>query len=314
MKILITGISGFIGSNLAEYFLDLGHDVIGIDNFNDYYDVSLKRLNAEDVKKRGGKIIEADLNAPLSDLLPSDVDYIFHLAAQPGIAAHVTLEEYVQNNIFATQNLLDWTLARARNLKLFVNIATSSVYGKEATLPEDAEPRPISYYGTTKLAAEQLVLGLVRTGQLKACSFRCFSVYGPRERPEKLYTKLIRSIYEKTSFPLYQGSEHHSRSFTYVGDIVEGLTSVIGKEVLCNGEIFNIGSDHEHTTGDGIRLIERIIGMKAVIDHIPPRRGDQLRTAAIIGKAKRVLGYLPRTDLESGLREQVRWYREKFLD
>ncbi|MFD0861302.1 NAD-dependent epimerase/dehydratase family protein [Sungkyunkwania multivorans] len=313
MKILITGVAGFIGSHLAEHLASEGHEVVGVDNFNDYYDVSLKRLNASQVREKGVTIIEANLNDDLEAVLPSGFDYVYHLAAQPGIAAHISLEEYVNNNIFATQKLLAWTLKYNPEVKLFVNIATSSIYGLEATLPETAEVKPISFYGSTKLAAEQLVLGLARTKQMNTCSIRCFSVYGPRERPEKLYTKLIKAIFEGTRFPLHQGSEKHSRSFTYVGDIVKGLAAVIGKETICNGEIFNIGSDQEFTTGEGIALIEKIIGKKAMIQHTAPRPGDQLRTTAIIDKARKLLNYDPTTEFEEGLKQQVAWYRANFV-
>ncbi len=312
MKILVTGAAGFIGSHLAESLVSQGHEVFGVDNFNTYYDQGLKRLNAKHIVANGVQLIEADLNDTLDDVLPENVEYVFHFAAQPGIAAHVTLEQYVQNNIFATQNLLNW-VSKFSAEAFFVNIATSSIYGTEATLPEDAEVKPISFYGSTKLTAEQLVLGMARVRQLKACSMRLYSVYGPRERPEKLYTKLIKAIFENEPFPLFEGSEKHSRSFTYVGDIVKGLESVIGKEDICNGEIFNIGSDKEYTTQQGIELIEKIIGKKAVIERTPPRPGDQLRTTAVIDKARKLLGYEPATEFEEGLRKQVEWYKKYFL-
>lgn len=313
MKILVTGAVGFIGSHTAEYFANEGHQVYGLDNFSSYYDPALKKLNLIDIEKAGVTFIEVDLNDGLKEKLPADFDYIFHFAAQPGISATTSLNEYVQNNIFATQNLLNWVKETSPNLKLFVNIATSSIYGKEATLPETAVPMPVSYYGTTKLAAEQLALGEQRAGKLNACSLRLYSVYGPRERPEKLYTKLIKSIYDQTEFPLFKGSEKHSRSFTYVGDIVKGMAAVIGKEKKINGEIINIGSDIEYTTQQGIELIEKIIGLKAKIEVTPPRPGDQLRTTALIVKARKLLAYEPETSFEAGLEAQVEWYREKFL-
>jgi len=313
MKILVTGAAGFIGSHTAEYFAKQGHQVYGLDNFDAYYDLSLKKLNQEDIVKAGVHFIEADLLDDLSLKLPRDFDYIFHYAPQPGISATTALSEYVRNNIFATQNLLEWVYTSSPDLKLFVNIATSSIYGKLATLPETAVPEPISFYGTTKLAAEQLVLGAHRDGKLPACSLRLYSVYGPRERPEKLYTKLVKSIFEQKEFPLFKGSETHSRSFTYVGDIVDAMASVIGKEERIKGEIINIGTDVTYTTGQGIEFIEKIIGLKAKIEVCPPRPGDQLRTTALIDKARKLLGYNPETTLEEGLMAQVKWYEEKFL-
>lgn len=140
------------------------------------------------------------------------------------------MAEYVENNISATQNLLDATLKFNAGLKSFINISTSSVYGIEATVDENRLTKPVSFYGVTKLAAEQLVLGMQRTGKLKACSIRLYSVYRPRERSEKLYTKLIENLYYDKPFPLFEGSVKHERSFTYVWDIVEGLAAIIGKE------------------------------------------------------------------------------------
>lgn len=313
MKILVTGAAGFIGSHTAEYFSSKGHQVFGLDNFSKYYDPGIKKVNQKDAEAKGVKFIEIDLMDDLHNHMPADFDLVFHFAAQPGISASTSLEEYVRNNIFATQRLLDWTKEYCPELKLFVNVATSSIYGREATLPETAVPCPISFYGTTKLAGEQLVMGEQRNGKIKACSLRLYSVYGPRERPEKLYTKLIKSIYEETSFPLFEGSEKHSRSFTYVGDIVKAMAAVPGREELLNGEIINIGSDKEYTTGQGIALIEKIIGKKARIEKTPARPGDQLRTTALITKARELLDYDPVTDFEEGLRAQVNWYKEKFL-
>ena len=313
MKILVTGAAGFIGSHVAEHFAEQGHETYGMDNFSDYYSVELKRLNAAQIQAKGVQLIEADITQDFSKKLPEHFDYIFHFAAQPGISAITSLEEYVKNNIFAIQNLLEWTLQHNKNLKCFINIATSSIYGNQATLPEDAIPQPISFYGITKLAAEQLVLAIQRLGKFKACSLRLYSVYGPRERPEKLYTKLIESIFKNKSFPLYKGSEHHSRSFTYVTDVINAIAKTIGREDIINGEIINIGSDKQYTTQEGIQLTEKIIGKKAKIEITPPRIGDQLRTVAIIDKAKRLLDYNPSTSFEDGLRQQVVWYKEHFL-
>lgn len=314
MKILVTGAAGFIASHLCEKLISMGHLVSGIDNFNDYYDVKLKEINASDLINKGVTIFREDLNSDLKSVFEDQYDYIFHLAAQPGISAETPLQEYVDNNIYATQNLLDSVVKYNPNLKLFVNIATSSVYGKEATVNETAIPKPASYYGVTKLAAEQLVLSLKIEGKIKACSVRLYSVYGPRERPEKLYTKLIENLYYNKPFPLFEGSIYHERSFTYVGDIVEGLAAIIGKEELVNGEIINLGTDEVNTTQEGITAVEEIMDKKLIIDNQPPRKGDQLKTAAIIDKARNLLNYNPKVSLKQGLQEQVNWYFEKFIN
>jgi nucleoside-diphosphate-sugar epimerase len=314
MRILVTGAAGFIASHLCEKLADSGHEVFGIDNFNDYYNPELKKLNANDLAQKNVKIFKIDLNADLSEVFAKPYDYIYHLAAQPGISSDTTLEEYVNNNIYATQNLLEAVLKYNLGLKSFINIATSSVYGVEATVNEEMPAKPVSFYGTTKLAAEQLVLGLQRLGKLNGCSIRLYSVYGPRERPEKLYTKLIENLYNDKPFPLFEGSVKHERSFTYVGDIVDGLVAIIGKEDAVNGEIINLGTDEVNTTQDGINAVEQIMNKKLIIDNKPPRKGDQQRTEAVIDKARKLLNYEPKVTLKKGLEEQVKWYKEKFID
>ena len=248
MKILVTGAAGFIGSHTAERLLSLGHEVICIDNFNSYYNINLKKLNAKAVEEKGGKFIVMDLrNEEDYKRLPSSVDYIFHFAAQPGISTTSTFEDYFTNNIIATKYLIDYA-EQCNNFKMFVNIGTSSIYGLEATFTEDVAPKPASFYGVTKLAAEQLVLQKSREDVFKACSLRLYSVIGPRERPEKMYTKLIACGINNEPFTLYEGSDKHLRSFTYVGDIVDGVVSVIGKEDILNDEVINLGTEVEHTT------------------------------------------------------------------
>ncbi|MBT8272331.1 MAG: NAD(P)-dependent oxidoreductase, partial [Bacteroidia bacterium] len=170
MKVLITGAAGFIGSHTAERLKNMGHEVIGVDNFCDYYSVELKQLNAKSLADKGITVIKMDLrNEAEYDQLGYDFDYIFHFAAQPGISTSSTFEDYFSNNIIGTKYLIDFALA-CNGLKLFVNIGTSSIYGLEATFPEDRAPKPASYYGVTKLAAEQLVLQKSRELQMKACS------------------------------------------------------------------------------------------------------------------------------------------------
>ena len=312
MKILVTGIAGFIGSHTAERLQDLGHQVVGVDNFCDYYDVKLKELNAKAVTDKGASIIKLDLRTEnLHEHLPLDVDYIFHFAAQPGISASSTFEDYFTNNVIATKNLVDYAL-QCRQLKLFTNIATSSIYGLEATYPENIAPKPASHYGVTKLAAEQLILQKSREKQIQSCSMRLYSVIGPRERPEKMYTKLIMCGFNNTAFPLYDGSEKHLRSFTYVGDIVDGIVSVIGNESVVDGEIFNLGTEVEHTTKEGIEAVEDVLGKKIEMNVIPKRAGDQLRTKANIDKARKLLNYDPKTTLLEGVKQQVNWYKENF--
>ena len=309
MKILVTGAAGFIGSHTSERLSALGHEVVGIDNFSDYYDVSLKQLNSEVLQKKGINVLKMDLRTDdLSKVICEEIDFVFHFAAHPGISAASTFEDYSTNNFLGTQRLLG-AIKLLDTKPFFVNIGTSSIYGLEATLREDEAPLPASWYGVTKLAAEQLVLAYTRQKILQSCSLRLYSVYGPRERPDKLYTRLIDCGINDKDFPLYEGSIRHLRSFTYIQDIVDGIVSVIGREDICNGEVFNLGTEEENTTATGIATVEEILQKKINIDNQPARPGDQSRTNANIDKARKLLDYNPKTGLKEGLGAQVEWFK-----
>lgn len=308
MKILVTGAAGFIGSHLAEKLSVIGYNVTGADNLSDYYSKALKLLNVNSIKEKGVEFIEIDLsNSKQYNRLSKDFDYIFHLAAQPGLSETSSFDDYVINNITATNELVQFA-KQCNHLRLFINISTSSVYGLDATKDETAVPMPVSTYGITKLAAEQLVLAKSRNNIFNACSLRLFSVYGPRERPDKLYTKLIKAAALNEPFTLTEGSLEHKRSFTFVNDIVEGIIKVIGKEKIVNNEIINIGSDVQHTTAYGIETVESLTGKKIMFEMIAPRQGDQMSTKAVIDKAKRLLNYDPETNLRDGIQQQIKWF------
>jgi len=311
MKILVTGAAGFVGSHTAQRLHALGHEVIGVDNFSDYYDVSIKQDTANDLLKDGIPIITLDLRQAESyNLLAADFDYIFHFAAQPGISSSSTFDQYLSNNLIATQLLLEFALKNT-HLKQFINIATSSVYGLHAFFDENKPTMPASHYGVTKLAAEQLVLALSRSGKLCSTSLRLYSVFGPRERPDKLYPILIDAALKNKPFSLFEGSEKHLRSFTFVEDIVDGIVSVIGKEEIVNGEIFNLGTEVELTTQEGIETVQALLNKKIAIQVVPKRAGDQLRTKAVIDKARKLLDYHPKTSLKQGLEKHIEWYLSK---
>jgi len=309
MKILVTGAAGAIGSHVAEALVREGHDVRGIDSLTPYYARELKEINVADIKKSGVDFSKVDLVT--DDLAPhlADVDVVYHFAAQPGISAAVPFADYLNNNIVATERLLQ-AVKHAGNAKLFVQISTSSVYGKYAAGDETSEPKPTSYYGVTKLAAEQLALAYHREDGLPVVVLRLFSVYGERERPEKLYHKFIKHVLNSESFTLFDGSEDHVRSYTYVGDAVSGCLLVLDHLKESIGHIFNIGNDKTITTGEGIAILEQALGKKAEIVRKPKRPGDQLETAANISKARRILGYDPKVEPKEGLAREVAWYKK----
>ena len=312
MNILVTGAAGFIGSHLAERLINLGHSVRGLDCFTDHYARALKELNASQIRDKGVVFLPLDLVEDDLSSAVRGVEIVYHVAAQPGISATTSFETYVRNNITATYRLLE-AVKQSPSFRGFINISTSSVYGADASGDETTEPKPTSYYGVTKLAAEQLVLAHTRDQGLQACSLRLFSVYGPRERPEKLYAKLIRCTLEDREFPLCEGSEYHLRSYTYIADAIDGLVAALDNFDRCTGEIFNIGTDITLTTEEGIRTVEEIIGKPARVTTAPRRAGDQLKTHANIEKARRLLGYNPTTTLKEGLEKTVEWYKQHIL-
>ncbi|MDX2187614.1 MAG: GDP-mannose 4,6-dehydratase [Opitutaceae bacterium] len=305
MKILITGACGFIGTSLSLRLKKHGLTVVGIDCLNAYYNPELKRRNAEVLRANGITLHATDL---ASDDFPTldDVGVIVHLAAQPGISQTTPWEDYHRNNILATHRLLQAACA-IKNLR-FINIATSSVYGLDATGSEETAPKPASWYGVTKLAAEQEVLAAHRSGHLSACSLRLFSVFGERERPDKLFPRLVRALMEDSELPVFEGSLAHRRSFSYVGDICEGIASVMHKWPDAAGQIFNIGTDKSFTTGEAIETAESITGKRVKIRQLPARPGDQTVTQANIDKIRSVLGWEPRTSLRTGLESMIAWY------
>jgi UDP-glucuronate 4-epimerase len=306
MRILVTGAAGFIGSHLAEELAGVGHDVVGLDAFTPYYDRSLKERNAAAVRAAGVRLLELDL--AVDDLAPAldGVEAVYHLAAQPGLSATTSLATYVRNNITASARLLE--AAKARPLSLFVHISTSSVYGAVATGGEDEPPAPTSHYGITKLASEHLALAAARDGSVPACALRIFSVYGPRERPEKLFPLLIDHIERDRPFPLFEGSGEHLRSFTYVGDVVGGCLAALGRADRLRGEVINLGSEQVASTADGIRIVGELMGREPKLRTVPRRAGDQLTTSAVIDKARALLDYEPSTPLREGLKAEVDWF------
>lgn len=312
MNILITGAAGFIGSHLAKRLLEKGHKVRGIDSLDSFYSVALKQNNFRMLSASGAAMSVLDLTKDKLSTELKEIEVVFHLAAQPGNDPLTTFDAYFRNNLLATQRLLNG-LEGSSTLRSFINVSTSSVYGIYATESEESVPKPASIYGVTKLAAEQLVFARQRIMNFPACSLRLYSVYGERDRPDKLYPKLMKAITDNTTFSLFKDSIDHQRSYTYVSDIIDGMIAVVDKWELAKGEIFNLGNSAAISTGEGLRTIEEIMNKKVKIKELPHRPGDQLATCADITKARNLLSYEPKVSPREGLERMVTWYENEIV-
>lgn len=310
MQILVTGAAGFIGSHLAERLVAQGHAVRGLDALTPYYDPSVKRARLDWLAERGVVPVRMDLVE--DDLMAAvrDVEVVYHLAAQPGLSSDTPRKTFVRNNVRATERLLD-ALSEHSSLKAFFQISSSSVYGANATGREHTPPSPISAYGRTKLRAERAVRAAAEHASWDACILRLFSVYGPRERPDKLVHKALRCAQTGRVFPLYEGSEEHRRSFTYVGDVVEGLIAALRRFNHCRGTILNLGTPTTTSTRRMLDLVAKVVGAPICIQRMPPREGDQRRTRAQIQRARRLLNFAPSAGLRTGIAAEAAWLRKE---
>ncbi len=310
MKALVTGAAGFIGSHLCEYLLKNGVRVVGVDNFMDYYPISMKEANiAGMMRDKGFEFVEADiLTVDLSKMLDR-VDIIFHEAAQAGVRASwgESFKIYSDNNVLATQVLLE--ACKASPIQKFVYASSSSVYGDTTDLPmrESSLPRPISPYGVSKLAAEHLCWLYYKNFGVPAVSLRYFTVYGARQRPDMAFHRFLRSATEGKHIAVY-GDGEQSREFTHVDDIVEA-TWMASKNGL-PGEVFNIGGGSRITLNQVVRIIQEIVDREIEVRYEGKQRGDVRHTFADMTKAQEKLGYKPKVQLQDGLRREYEWIRE----
>jgi UDP-glucuronate 4-epimerase len=297
MKYIVTGAAGFIGSHLSETLAAAGHDVLGIDCFTDYYDPRLKEENAA-----GRDVARIDLAE--GELAFSGFDGVFHLAAQPGVRASwgQDFELYVRRNVLATQRVLE--AASAAGVRV-VYASSSSVYGDAETYPtpEDSQPLPISPYGVTKLACEHLARAYGREG-IDAIGLRYFVVYGPRQRPDMSFARIVAALAEDATFEIY-GDGRQSRGFTYVADAVEATVAVMERGRA--GAVYNVGGGSEATLLEAIETAERVSGRKLETRFLPVAAGDPRRTSADVSRISADVGWTPRTALEDGLRAQWEW-------
>ncbi len=313
-KIIVTGVAGFIGSHLTETLLQQGEEVIGIDEFNDYYDPMLKYKN---IAQLNGSprftLIEGDIQFLDWHQLLEDVDVVYHQAAQAGVRASwgKGFASYTERNINATQILLE-AAKDAKNLKRLVFASSSSVYGDAETLPthEGICPQPVSPYGITKLAGEFLCKLYHKNFGVPSVSLRYFTVYGPRQRPDMAFHKFFKSILQDEAIPIF-GDGQQTREFTFVSDIIAAnLAAAIAPAAV--GEIFNIGGGSRVVLAEVLDTIEQIVGKPIKRNHIEKAMGDARHTAADISKAQKILGYQPQVSLTEGLTQEWQWIKSLY--
>ncbi|MEA5595118.1 NAD-dependent epimerase/dehydratase family protein [Rivularia sp. UHCC 0363] len=310
-KNIVTGAAGFIGSHLAETLLKKGEEVIGIDEFNDYYDPAFKRKNVTSLQSYSNfKLIEGDIQSLDWRSLLQDIDVIYHQAAQAGVRASwgQGFRFYTERNISATQVLLE-AAKDAKNLQRLVYASTSSVYGDAETLPtsELVCPKPVSPYGITKLAAERLCGLYHKNFDVPFVALRYFTVYGPRQRPDMAFHKFYKAVIQDEAIPVY-GDGLQTRDFTFVSDAVAANLAAATVEAAV-GEIFNIGGGSRVVLKEVLETMEEIVGKPIKRNHIEKAMGDARHTAADVSKAKQILGYEPSVGLREGLTREWEWVK-----
>ena len=303
---IVTGAAGFIGSHLADRLLALGHDVIGVDCFTDYYDRAVKEANIEEARTNARfQLLEDDLVTMDLPALLDGADYVFHQAGQAGVrpswGAHFA--GYLRNNIDATQRLLE--AAKDAELTKFVFASSSSIYGdaKELPVTEETIPQPISPYGVTKLAAEHLCSLYAKIYDLPTISLRYFTVYGPRQRPEMAIQHFLSACRNGETVSMF-GDGTQTRDFTFVGDIVEANVRAMEAP---DSAVINVCGGSRISLTDLLELLQETSGQPLDIKREPTAQGDAKHTFGDNSLAQRVLGFTPRTTLAEGVAAQWRW-------
>lgn len=309
MQVVVTGAAGFIGSHLTDRLISEGHDVIGVDSFTSYYDREMKERNLVAARRSGRfSLVDAELGEVDLGPLLDGAEVVFHQAGQPGVRlSWEDFSEYERNNVMVTQRLLQ-AAASSSTLQRLVYASSSSIYGNAHSYPvaEDALPAPYSPYGVTKLAAEHLCRLYADNYGVPTVSLRYFTVYGPRQRPDMAFYRLIEGAIRSRPFHLL-GDGGQIRDFTFVGDVVDAnLRCLVGS--IEPGSVLNIASGAPTTMRNAIAVVEEVSG--AHVDLLLERAasGDVRQTGGDITLAKAALDWAPTTELAAGLADQVTWH------
>lgn len=308
---IVTGTAGFIGSTLAEKLLEKNFKVIGIDNFSDYYDIDIKKNNLKQcfLNENFSFINEDVLNIDLKPIF-NDVSFVFHESGQPGVRASWgnSFHNYVHDNILVTQKILEVSKS-CDSIKKIVIASSSSVYGNQngKMNEEKSLPQPLSPYGVTKLASENLALLYQKNYNLPISALRYFSVYGPRQRPDMAFCRFFNSILNKKNISIF-GDGNQERDFTFVDDIVSATISAAEND--CGDSAINIGGGHVISVKDVIKIMEDIVDSEILISFGEKQLGDVKRTEADISKANKLLNYKPKNDMYSSLQKEFEYIKK----
>lgn len=312
MNILITGAAGFIGFHLTLYLNSRKDKVLGLDNFNSYYDLNLKLSREKILKENDIEIVHGDIRDKLllkKLLKKNNISHVIHLAAQAGVRnSLLNPDDYVASNLEGFISLLE---ACKQNPKIkIIYASSSSVYGKNTKIPfstTDRTDTPTNLYGATKKANELIAHSYHHLFNIPMIGLRYFTAYGPWGRPDMAYYKFTESIISETPIDVY-GFGKMKRDFTYIDDIVAGTVAALDSDI--EFDIFNLGNSHPIKILDFISLLEKLLQKKANINLLPMQKGEVIETFADISKSKDLLKFNPKTSLEEGLNKFISWYKE----
>ena len=314
-KVLVTGFAGFIGSHLTERLLKEGNLVIGIDDFNDFYDPKIKEENIFSIKNNKDLVFyRADIRdrTKVEQIFTEHKpEIVIHLAARAGVRPSLKLPTlYEEVNVLGSLNLLE--AAKTNNCRKFIFGSSSSVYGECKNIPfkeTELNLKPISPYGVSKLAAEKYCFSFHHLFKMPVICLRFFTVYGPRQRPDLAIYKFTKLILEGKPIPVF-GDGKYKRDFTYITEIIDGIIGAINYDKT-SFEIFNIGESRTTSVLELIKLIEDATGKKAIIDWQEAQPGDVPLTYADVSKAEKLLNYKPRTSPQEGIKKFVEWFKSQ---